>query len=171
MNEKKQGIKERPAEELGRHIIQWDPDISLCAGCGACEIVCSLIHEGVSGSRSRRIFFEHDSVQLMHKVYTCQQCLDHPCYNACPLKGKAMVIDPETNIVYVEEKECIGCARCVKACPFEPKRIQINRNKKAIKCDLCRGRENGPACIEYCQCLAIGMSDDSPPVPGVVVKV
>jgi len=82
-----------------------------------------------------------------------------------------MVIDPETNIVYVEEKECIGCARCVKACPFEPKRIQINRNKKAIKCDLCRGRENGPACIEYCQCLAIGMSDDSPPVPGVVVKV
>ncbi len=170
MNEKKQGIKDRPAEELGRHIIQWDPDISLCTGCGACEIVCSLIHEGVSGSRSRRIFFEHDSVQLMHKVYACQQCLDHPCYNACPKKDSAMCIDPETDIVYVNQDACIGCGLCVRACPFEPKRLQLNRNKKAVKCDLCRGRENGPACIEYCQCLAIGMSDDEPPVPGVIVK-
>ena len=165
------GIKERPAGELGRRIIQWDPDISLCAGCAACEIVCALIHEGVSGSRSRRIFFEHDSVQLMHKVYPCQQCLDHPCYNACPKKDEALCIDPETGIVYSAPDPCIGCGLCVRACPFEPKRIQLNRDKKAIKCDLCRGRENGPACIEYCQCLAIGMSDGEPPAPGVVVKV
>jgi Fe-S-cluster-containing hydrogenase component 2 len=149
-------------KKCGRHIVQYDPDISLCAGCGACEIVCGLIHDGKVGDSYRRIYFHHDPIQLMHKVYACQQCEDHPCYNACPKKDKAMCIDPETGVVYVNEEGCIGCKLCVKACPFEPKRIQV-RDKKAIKCDLCRGRKNGPACVEYCQCMAIGLSDA--PIP------
>ena len=154
----------------GTHIIQWGPDVSLCAGCGSCEIVCSLIHDGVSGSRSRRIFFEHDSVQLIHKVHSCQQCLDHPCYEVCPAKGSAMRIDSDTGVVFVALDACSGCGLCIAACPYEPKRLQQRRDGKVVKCDLCRGRDGGPACIEYCQCLAIGLSTDDPPVAGVVVS-
>ena len=146
-----------------RHIIQYDPDYSLCTGCSGCEVVCGLINYGKTGPAARRIFVHKDSVQMMHTVYACQQCEDHPCYVACPAKIGAMEIDTETNVVYVNEEKCIGCGLCVKACPYTPKRIQIGSNKKAMKCDLCRGREGGPACIEHCQVICLGMSDE--PIP------
>jgi len=146
-----------------RHIIQLDADISLCAGCCACEIVCGLLHDKAVGPRSRRIFVEKDSTQLMHKVHACMHCESHPCYDACPPKIGAMQIDGDTGVVWVDTEKCIGCGLCMKACPLEPKRIQVGFTKKAMKCDLCRGRENGPACIEYCQVMCIQMSDD--PVP------
>jgi Fe-S-cluster-containing hydrogenase component 2 len=149
----------------GRHIIQLDGDISLCAGCSACEIMCGLLHDGAAGPSSRRIFVEKDSTQLIHKVHACQQCADHPCYDACPAKIGAMQIDAATGVVYVDEEKCIGCGLCVKACPFSPKRIQVGFTKKAMKCDLCRGREEGPACIQYCQVMCIQMDDE--PLPTV----
>lgn len=150
-------------KKFGKHIIQLDKDISLCAGCSGCEIICGLVHEGVSSPSTRRIFVERDTTQLIHTVYTCQHCEDHPCYNACPKKDKAMCIDEKLGVVYVNPDECIGCKLCVKACPFEPKRIQMNLFKKAVKCDLCRNRPEGPACIEDCQVMCIQMSDQ--PIP------
>ncbi|NLO97088.1 MAG: 4Fe-4S dicluster domain-containing protein [Peptococcaceae bacterium] len=154
--------------KYGRHIIQYPADVSLCAGCGTCEAVCGLIHDGVTSPSIKRIFLVRDTIMTedMHKVYTCQQCLDHPCYNACPRKDSAMCIDEETGIVYINEEHCNGCRRCWKACPFEPKRIAFNLDKprKALKCDLCRNRPEGPACVEFCQVRCIGLSDQ--PIPG-----
>lgn len=152
-------------KKYGKHIVQLDADVSLCAGCNGCEIVCSLVHEGVASPSFRRIFVERDTHQLMHKVHACQHCEDHPCYEKCPRKGTAMMIDEETNVVWVNPEGCIGCGLCVKACPFEPKRIHMSKPKKgvAVKCDLCRTREGGPACIEDCQVMCIQMSDQ--PVP------
>ena len=154
-------------KKYGRHIVQTDADYSLCAGCSGCELVCGLVHEGVAGLSVRRIFVDKDDTQLMHTVYTCQHCEDRPCYNACPRKGKAMCLDENNNIAYVNNEGCIGCGLCVKACPFEPKRISLSKPKKgvALKCDLCRTRSAGPACIEDCQVMCIRMSDA--PVPGV----
>lgn len=77
-----------------------------------------------------------------------------------------MLIDEELEIAYVNKDECVGCGLCVKACPFEPKRIHLGLEKprgKAIKCDLCRTRPEGPACVEYCQVNCIGLSED--PIP------
>lgn len=102
---------------------------------------------------------------MIHKIYTCQQCEDHPCYEKCPEKDKAMCID-ENGIVYIVPEHCTGCKLCIKACPFEPKRINFNREtRKALKCDLCRDRPEGPACIEYCQVRCLGLSDQPVPVP------
>ncbi|MDR0851917.1 MAG: 4Fe-4S binding protein [Clostridiales Family XIII bacterium] len=148
-----------------RHIIQYDQDISLCSGCSGCEVVCGLIHERKTGPAARRIFVHKDSVQMIHTVYTCQQCAEHPCFDACPKKIGAMQIDEATGIVYVDQEKCIGCGLCVKACPFEPKRMQVGVNKKAQKCDLCRDRAEGPACIAECQVMCLGMSDE--PIPAV----
>lgn len=155
----------------GRHIVQYGPDISLCSGCGGCEIVCGLLHSGSVGPKTRRIYLKRDDTQLIHKVYSCQQCLDHPCYHACPKKDKAMCLDEEKNVAYVNPEACIGCKLCIKACPFEPKRIQLDENKKAIKCDLCRTRPEGPACIEYCQVMCINMSDAPVPVCAPTVNL
>ena len=54
--------------ELGRHIIQYPPDVSLCAGCTACEIVCSLVHDGVVGPSHNRIFVERGTVSMIHTI-------------------------------------------------------------------------------------------------------
>lgn len=152
--------------KFGRHIVQYPNDISVCVGCNSCEIVCSLVHEGMSGQMLRRIMLERDTINMdSHKIYTCQHCIDHPCYEACPRKEKAMFID-EDNIVYIDPEGCIGCKLCIKACRFEPKRINFDKSsKKAKKCDLCRDREEGPACVEYCQVLCIGLSDHPAPPP------
>jgi Fe-S-cluster-containing hydrogenase component 2 len=37
------------------------------------------------------------------------------------------------------------------ACPFDPPRIKAHPEKSvAFMCDLCRGRAEGPICVEYC---------------------
>lgn len=149
----------------GVHIVQYPPDVSLCAGCASCEVVCSLLHDGKTGPTHNRIFLDRDTIMMMHKINVCLQCEDHPCYEACPKKDKAMCID-ENGIVYIDQEFCNGCKRCIKACPLEPKRINFNpETKKALKCDLCRERPGGPACIEYCQVRCLGLSDQPVPVP------
>ena len=83
-----------------------------------------------------------------------------------------MCID-ENNIVYVNEDECVGCGLCQKACVFEPSRINMvksadKKQRKAKKCDLCRERPEGPACVQWCPIRCIGLSDD--PLPWEVEK-
>ena len=77
-----------------------------------------------------------------------------------------MCIDEKLGIAYVNEAGCIGCGLCARACKFQPTRIAMKKNKdrkkwKAAKCDLCRNRPEGPACIEYCPVRCIGLSGDS----------
>lgn len=159
------------SENFHNHIVQYPPDVSLCAGCTSCEAVCALVHDGAVSPTLSRIHLERQTVSMMHTIYSCQQCRDYPCYYACPKKGSAMRIDEKLGIAYVDQEACIGCGLCIKACPFEPKRIQMNLDKpraKAIKCDMCRNREGGPACIEYCQVRCIGFSED--PLPEVFIE-
>ena len=80
-----------------------------------------------------------------------------------------MKID-ENNIVYIVEENCIGCGLCAKACVFDPPRINVVKSKdkdkrKARKCDMCRTRPEGPACVQWCPVRCIGLSEDSVPVP------
>lgn len=151
----------------GRHIVKGPVEYSLCTGCTSCEMVCSLLHEGAVSPSCNRIFLQPGPTKTMiHDVLTCQQCLDHPCYEACPLKGSAMCID-ENGIVYIDEERCIGCGLCQKACKFEPSRINMVKSRdktkrKAKKCDLCRQRPEGPACVEYCPARCLAVSDTEP---------
>jgi len=70
---------------------------------------------------------------------------------SCPLPDKAIKIDQSTGVKYIVDEECIGCKKCIRACPFSPPEIKYNKEKKIVyKCDLCRGREEGPICVEYC---------------------
>lgn len=134
----------------------------MCTGCMSCVMTCSLVHYGVvSTNRSRIKLSLDDTKHMVHSLLVCQQCKDHPCYEACPLPGKAMHLS-EDGIVSVDEENCIGCGKCRKACVFEEPRIfmvKIDGKKKALKCDLCQGIEGGPACLRECPTTCINWSD------------
>lgn len=151
-------------DEKQTHVIKYPESYSLCLGCASCEIACALSHEGSTGPCKTHIkLVLDDFTQLHNDILVCAQCADHPCYEACPKKDKAMRID-KRGIVYVDEENCVGCGLCAKACKFDPSRIVIDKKrKKARKCDLCRTRPEGPMCIEYCPAKCLGLSTD--PLP------
>jgi Fe-S-cluster-containing hydrogenase component 2 len=138
----------------GRRIVQRPSEYSFCAGCESCSVVCALVHDGVVGPSKSRLFVERNIRTMVHTVHTCQHCADHPCYEKCPKKDDAMRID-ENGVVYIATEACIGCGACARACAFTPSRINFVKDapkalRKARKCDLCRGRAEGPACVEWC---------------------
>ncbi len=127
-----------------------------CAGCGVCEVMCALYYEGVTGPALARANISPEPFTAQHTFITCQQCAYPACYYACPLPDKALCIDQETGARYINEDECINCAECVKACPFEPSRIKTSPRKEyPFKCDLCHTRAAGPVCVEYCPFQAL----------------
>ncbi|MBR2789999.1 MAG: hypothetical protein IKD70_05215 [Eggerthellaceae bacterium] len=152
--------------EFGNRIVKYAPEYSVCTGCKSCEIVCSMLHDGVvSPERTRIRFVMGDLDYMMHDIRVCQQCVDHPCYDACPKKDAAMCID-ERGVVYVNREECIGCKKCEKACIFEEPRVRvIKRDGKrfAVKCDLCRDFGGVPQCVKNCPAACLGLSADSLP--------
>jgi len=146
-------------------IVQTPAEESFCAGCNSCEIICALVHEGEVSPANKRLFVHRNIRTMVHTVYTCRHCEDHPCYIACPKKDKAMKID-ENGIVIIDESECVGCGACYKACKLDPPRINYVKDlprekRKAKKCDMCAARDNGPACVEWCPVRCIELIDDA----------
>ena len=145
-----------------RSIGRIEHDALLCAGCGVCTLMCSLYHEKeirVALSRSELV---RDPFEGANSLNTCRQCLSPSCHRACPQKDSALCVDPITGIKYVNAENCKGCGICARNCPLQPVRIKINPAKKtAYKCDLCRGREKGPICIEYCAQHALTVVQES----------
>jgi len=142
-------------------------DTMKCAGCETCMLACSLVHLGRSNPSLSRIQmvknpfgqFPSDTDQVQ-----CRQCPYPSCVDACPVG--AMHVDPANAFVRrVDAAKCIGCERCVNACPFTPSRVQWNfEDRTAQKCDLCAdapywNEDGGPAgkqaCVESCPMKAI----------------
>lgn len=142
------------------HIVQCSHEDSTCLGCASCELLCGMRFDGKSGLGRAGIHLERaDLLSLFHTVYTCQQCPDHPCYEACPQQDEAMCVD-EKGIVYINEENCVGCGQCAQACKFTPSRI-VMVDDKARKCDLCRGRAEGPLCIEQCPACCLELAGET----------
>lgn len=147
--------------KYGVHIVQTAMEDSLCLGCEGCEVLCGFARDGLSGLKRGGIQVKRGDLRsIVHEILVCQQCSDHPCYNACPKKDDAMCLD-ERGIVYINEETCIGCGRCMKACTFTPSRIVlVKTGKKRVcrKCDLCRTRAEGPLCIAQCPAFCLELS-------------
>ena len=124
-----------------------------CTGCHQCELACSFHHDGAfNPARSRIKIFEFDAVGRF-VPYTCTQCAEAWCMQACPTG--AIVVDTATGAKMVIDDKCVGCKVCTIACPFGT----INYNQatgKVIKCDLCDGE---PACATACPTAAITYID------------
>jgi electron transport protein HydN len=84
----------------------------------------------------------------------CRHCENPACKASCLSKAISVV----DNRVLVDAKKCIGCKNCVAACPFGAMEIvDTGRSapdglpiKVALKCDLCEGVADSPACVKVC---------------------
>jgi len=130
----------------------------VCAGCGVCGLMCSLYHEGESGASAARSSLARDPFTATYTYNGCQQCKSPNCYFACPLKDVSLCVDTATGVKYVNTDKCQGCGKCTQACPFTPPRANLHPVKKySLKCDMCRDREEGPICVEYCTMHALSV--------------
>ena len=132
-----------------------------CIGCKSCEMACSLFNDKLMlplRSRINTLTFIEGKYDLPYNyVWTCRQCADAPCLAACP--ADAIKRTKHNNqIVVIDQEACIGCGRCVSACPFGAMLFDSDTNK-AFKCELC---ESKPACVEFCPTEAILFVDTAP---------
>lgn len=147
---------------------------SKCIGCRTCEVACALAHsngagvEGMSPATFRPRLHMVRTATISTAVI-CHHCEDAPCVNACP-SGAIVYRD---HSVQVEQDRCLGCKSCVMACPFGAMEVatipatrqfagvalKVGVKARALKCDLCVGKEGGPACIGVCPTEALHMVD------------
>jgi len=147
-------------------------DTKKCAGCTSCMLACSLSHHGETNLSLSRIQITQDPWGKFPDDITISQCRQCPypsCVAACPTGA---LHSDEKGVRTVDEAKCIGCERCVNACPFTPSRALWNYEEKhAQKCDLCENAKfwnqvGGPdgkrACEEVCPMGAIKFTKELP---------
>ncbi len=82
----------------------------------------------------------------------CQGCLEHPCMEICPKNA----ITKKNGRAKILQSDCIGCGKCVSACPFHA----ITRMERPCKvaCGVgCIGSDElGRAEIDYSKCTSCG---------------
>jgi len=128
-------------------------DYQKCTGCRLCELVCAVMHDGISNPARSRIKVMKWEAEGLYIPMSCQQCQDAPCLNVCPVK--AISWDEEMARVMLDYDVCIGCRSCVAVCPFGA--MSFNTiDKQVFKCDLCDG---DPQCVRFCDVGAIGFVD------------
>ena len=120
-----------------------------CTGCMQCELACSWVQTGTFAPSQSLIRVNVFDEEASYAPYTCVQCDEAWCMNACPVN--AIALDPQTGAKLVVDELCIGCHLCTIACPFGTV-FTLPHSDKAAKCNLCGGQ---PACAAACPTQAI----------------
>lgn len=133
-----------------------------CIGCHACEVACVMGHNNEQHVLTQRQFIPRITVLKQgqrHSAVTCHHCENAPCEQSCP-NGAITKVE---NSVQVNAQRCIGCKACMVACPFGTMDMVVvpladgQPHATAHKCDLCRDRPQGPACVESCPAKALSL--------------
>jgi len=134
-------------------------DLKRCIGCNACSLACKQENNVRIGERWNEVYGVESlgssalSVRVLPML--CQQCGSAPCKKVCDGLGFKAIVQRPDGILYVDTARCVGCGKCVPACPYRA--IFLNpETRKAEKCHFCMHRIDrglAPACV--ITCLAI----------------
>lgn len=159
---------------------------NVCIGCATCMAACYESSYARGKLAVPRLIVTRTSSGTMPNQ--CRQCDDAPCANVCPVGALRFGKDS----IELYEEICIGCKMCTIACPFgavragaeimpsvnytmEPKynlglESEVGAKSIAIKCDLCNGRVEGPACVQVCPTGALMIMDSQSLENQVIAK-
>jgi len=150
-------------------------DLDRCVGCYSCVMACKAENYTSAGVWWNKVVAreegDYPAVRLTFIPRACMHCDNPPCAAVCPTGATHKRDD---GIVVVDKEKCIGCRRCMAACPYQartflesydsyypdygPSRYeqfgaQFHRVNTVEKCHLCAhlvdmGQE--PACVQSC---------------------
>lgn len=164
----------------------WLIDLDKCTGCDTCTIACKSenntrpLASPMPFKNGRGILPDHVSYRWVVKkesgVYpnpavtfvasACNHCAHPACLSACPVN--AIVKRAEDGIVLIDQEVCIGCKRCIHACPYGAPQFN-SVTQKVEKCTFCIHRlydgegaraEFLPACVTSCVGNALHMLEN-----------
>jgi Fe-S-cluster-containing dehydrogenase component/CRP-like cAMP-binding protein len=155
-------LRDRHRFETAKSMLVIDSEA--CVRCGHCSQACASVHDdGVSRLLRRGEVFDVPSLGARLVAPTsCQHCKNPACMPPCPTGAIGRDADGE---VVIRAELCTGCGACAKGCPWD-NIAMAPRGKAAappglaeadlaVKCDLCAGRDGGPACVTACPVSAI----------------
>jgi carbon-monoxide dehydrogenase iron sulfur subunit len=119
-------------------------DINACNGCRICEVVCSFEKEKASAPTKSRIRILRVDEAGMDIPGVCLHCESPLCADVCPMN--AILRDPKTGGVILNQERCVGCRSCTLVCPYGVISLDVEKHVM-MKCDLCDGE---PQCVRYC---------------------
>lgn len=153
--------------QIARSLLVIDQDA--CVRCGHCVWSCGNAHDDGAPRLTRRGdklllpvlgAARAASVPLL-LPNSCQHCKNPACLKDCPTGA---IVRDGRGEVKIREELCTGCGNCVRACPWENVRVVPRPGggafpDVAVKCDLCAGKDHGPACVSACPTEAIARID------------
>ncbi len=107
-------------------------DLRRCVLCHACTAGCIAEQKSPPGIIYRPVYEEemgtYPAVKRRFTPRLCNQCDNPPCVAACPNKGEGKATwkstkGLSTGIVMINYLACIGCGRCVVACPYKARNL------------------------------------------------
>jgi tetrathionate reductase subunit B len=123
-------IQEDIRRALARPDAKWAMliDLRRCTACKSCTAGCVAEQKSPPGVLYRPVYEEEagafPDVKRRFIPRPCQQCDKPPCVDACPNKGENKATWKGKNgIVMINYEQCIGCGRCVIACPYKARML------------------------------------------------
>ena len=115
-------------------------DVKKCVGCFACRVACQN-QNSLPAETSLIRFEDHETgkyPKVKYEVLTlqCMHCADAPCVPVCPTN--ASVKDKQTGLTLVNQDKCIGCRRCVVACPYHARHYVKETALSRVATSVCR---------------------------------
>jgi len=129
-------------------------------------MMCSFSHENTFGSSTSRITVIKEDTFGLDLPIVCWHCT--PC-NAIRNCSEKALERSEEGLIFVNEKKCVKCGKCLEACIIGAIRLHPERNTPLI-CDQCGGK---PLCVEKCPTKAltyIETEKQQPKLPNQVLE-